>query len=173
MKIRPVWRIHIAAYLFSGIVLGISAFGHHEEFVLQRYTGTAGYGLLVADQKLCLWSASPWPFERRLDVRVGNRLSYLIPKSWTDVAQTEQSHLLGMSFSMQKFPNAVHPCVVRSVILPLHYLLVIPTLWMAGFQMYRFYRNSRTSRFASRVPPDMPSAVGPTPHTDSTVSGAT
>ena len=58
MKIRPVSGIHVAAYLFSALVLGVSAVSHHRWIHLDWYRCGTVTRLIAYDGDYCVQQPS-------------------------------------------------------------------------------------------------------------------
>lgn len=143
MKPRPVTCIHVAAYLFSALVLGVSAVSCIHEILVGWSFGTGAREIHFENGLVLFFECDP--------VFVNEKYWFDADASWLDFTSyyepvdsiRTESHFLGMTklTTEWKYPN---PIFLKQIcIVPSFYFLIPPLTWMCGFHLFRLRRRFR------------------------------
>lgn len=154
MKIRVVWCIHVAAFVFSVLVLSLSAFSHYRA-IKMRWTsgftwtkpGATLTEIEVETGQLFFFRTNPYgidvDFRFRIDEDVLPR--DLVPESF-GLKDSNESRFLCFA----RFRGTVDVLDVdwkcSVYVLPLWVFLFLPITWLGGFYLLRLRRHIRARR---------------------------
>jgi len=148
MKIRPVTCIHVAAYLFSALVLACSAFSYDRAWDLQWTAGTKLNWIVLDDGQLCVTELYDWPWKERL--RFTNGLSRSeMDEVFIDFSAT-QFDLLGFKRCTGSYwivrnlaSTDRKPNFVRAFFAPISAFLLGPIAWLCSFYLFKLRQRFR------------------------------
>lgn len=161
MKLRLVTCIHIAAYLFSALLLGASAFSYYRAIVFWNCQIQSEYTRIYFDEgHLLVWSFPKRP--RRafsLNMVEPFPINCVIEEFLTS-GQTSHSDQGFPGIRRLRSAEGEAPFVWVSTltIVPLWMFLIPQLTWMCGFHLVRFRQRIRARRSESSVRPEETSA---------------
>jgi hypothetical protein len=156
MKIRAVWCIHIAAFLFSVLILSLTSFSYYRAILLDGYFCDRYTHVIVSEGRVLFHRIRmkvnrPWTFE------------LLQPRLIAGIFEGYQEGIV--AGTERRFLNVIYLAAFESdlekyFIISLRPLLLPPIAWLSGFYLVSLRRRFRSGRSDSptrKSAPDVPS----------------
>ncbi len=146
-KTRLVWCIHILAYVFSLLVLAVSAFSHSCGFYLTSSCKTGGdtSDVYVCSGQFFLVRQYGFPFPKE------SEYGFFDLDDWTAVERDLLSQTKDFHFQCLTRYSGIGSTTYFGM---LQSFLVLPMTWLSGFYLFKLRRHfrKRSASFQSNVP---------------------
>lgn len=144
MKTRLLWWIHIAAFLFSVLVLAMSAFSYYYGGILECPSGTPntrttafiGEGSLAVKKQHGIVWAEPFPCIFREGIDVDGRID-----EFKSVDVVRRHHFLTIRYFASIGEDG--GTLFSLTVMPLWMFLFLPMAWLSGFYLFKLRQRFR------------------------------
>lgn len=157
MKIRPATCIHVAAYLFSALVLGTSALSHHRWIDLRWCLSGTATRLVAYEGKCCVRQTSHLKSDYYFDMKMFDPFTFgVLPGVLVGAGSERQNESLakavhfpgGLYFAFQD--RETEP-LRRYWVFPCSWFLIPPIIWMCSFHLLRIRRRWRATSSKEQI----------------------
>ena len=152
MKIHPVWSIHIVTFVFSGLVLAVSAFSNFRAITLKWTSGTTYTSVAVNYSRFYLLRSANWPTVIAFDYYTKDAEQIESYAEGVNLVRTSESNFLGITRVSGTFFllfGGLTPAQIYEV--PLASFLLLPMTWICGFYLFKVRRHLRARRAEKQI----------------------